>query len=36
MSFKTGKHMLYLMGGAYFLSAVMVEGDGRSQLRMAN
>ena len=38
MSFKTRKQMLYnnLFDGAYFLLAVMVEGDESSQLRMAN
>ena len=37
MSFKGGTWMLYnLIDGAYFLLAVMVEGDESSRLRMAN
>ena len=36
MSFKTGTQILYsiiLFDGAYFVLAVMVEGDERSRLR---
>ena len=37
MSLKTGKQVLYkLFNNAYFLLAVMLEGDESSQLRMAN
>ena len=37
MSFKTGTQMLSILyDSAYFLLAVMVEGDESSRLRMAN